>query len=315
MITNKPTIVLGAMNYGTTVSEQAARELLDHFVERGGVWIDTADCYSFWNDPSGVGGQSESVLGRWLTARPGIRERVAISTKVRNQPMVPHLWPESAAGLSRGAIERGVRECLARLRTDHVDLLWAHGEDRDVELAETVETFGKLAADGVALRLGASNHPSWRVERARQLAHSMGLPGWTALQLRHSYLQPRPGSRLPDAGHQLMTPGDLDYASAEGDIAVWAYTPLLNGAYTRADRPLPEVYEHPGTTRRLELLDVLSREHGATRNQLVLAWLMAQTPGISPIVGVSSLAQLDEALAAQDLALSPDDVQRLNEAA
>jgi aryl-alcohol dehydrogenase-like predicted oxidoreductase len=143
----------------------------------------------------------------------------------------------------------------------------------------------------------------------------MGLPGWTALQLRQSYLQPRPGSRLPDAGHQLLTPGDLDYANAEGDIAVWAYTPLLNGAYTRADRPLPEVYEHPGTTRRLELLDVLSREHGATRNQLVLAWLMAQTPGISPIVGVSSLAQLDEALAAQDLALSPDDVQRLNEAA
>ena len=76
-------VVLGAMNYGTTVDERRAVELLDTFVERGGEWIDTADCYSFWNDPSGVGGASKHVLGSWLAARPGAP--VKISTKVRHQ--------------------------------------------------------------------------------------------------------------------------------------------------------------------------------------------------------------------------------------
>jgi hypothetical protein len=84
------------MNHGTTVDERRAVELLDTFVEHGGTWIDTADCYSFWNDPSGVGGASEHVLGSGLAARPGAP--VKISTKVRHQPLVPHRWPESAGG-------------------------------------------------------------------------------------------------------------------------------------------------------------------------------------------------------------------------
>ena len=103
-------VVLGAMNYGTTVDERRAVELLDTFVERGGTWIDTADCYSFWNDPSGVGGASEHVLGGWLAARPGAP--VKISTKVRHQPLVPHRWPGSAEGLSGIADLRRFTELL-----------------------------------------------------------------------------------------------------------------------------------------------------------------------------------------------------------
>ena len=223
---NQVPIVLGAMDFGTKVPEATARVLLDRFVELGGRWIDTANCYAFWNDPSGVGGQSEAVLGRWLAQRPGMREHVLISTKVRHQPLVAHRWPETAEGLSAAAIRTGVQGTLERLGTDHVDLLWAHAEDRLVDLHESVEAFGKLAAAGIARRLGASNHATWRVERARTIARDLGVPGWSALQLRHTYVRPRPDTALPDAGHQLVSLQDLDYAATEPDIMMWAYSPL-----------------------------------------------------------------------------------------
>ncbi len=92
---------------------------------------------------------------------------------------------------------------------------------------------------------------------------------------------------------------------------MWAYTPLLNGAYARADRPLPEAYDHPGTERRLKVLSDIANETGSTRNQVVLAWLMQEA--ISPIVGVSSVEQLGEAMAAAELRLDGEQWARLNE--
>src|SRR5664280_2073016 len=104
--------MLGTMNYGTTVDEQRGHALLDRFVEQAGTWVDTADCYAFWRDPSGFGGQSEAVIGTWLRSRPGARDRVRLSTKVGYQPLVPHRWPESAEGLSPEAIRCGVQRSL-----------------------------------------------------------------------------------------------------------------------------------------------------------------------------------------------------------
>jgi aryl-alcohol dehydrogenase-like predicted oxidoreductase len=307
-------VVLGAMGFGTRVDEVTSVALLDRFVDRGGTWIDTANCYAFWADPSGVGGQSEAVIGRWLAARPGMRDRVRISTKVRHQPTEPGRWPESAEGLSAAAVHAAVRESLARLGTDRIDLYWAHGEDRAVPLEETVGAFGELVAVGLVDELGASNHATWRVERARRIARDRGVAGVRALQLRRSYLQPRPGAELPDAGHRLATPDDLDYVRSEPGLRLWAYTPLLNGAYTRADQPLPEVYDHPGTTRRLAALARVADQLGATPNQVVLAWLAGGDVPTTPIVGVSTPAQLDEALDADDVLL-PLDLRRLMDAA
>ncbi len=302
------------MNYGSTVPEPTAFALLDHFVDRGGRWIDTANCYSFWNEPNGLGGASELVLGRWLAARPGIRERVLISTKVRARPTIPHRWPETAEGLSAAAIENGLRGSLERLGLEYVDLLWAHAEDRSVELAETVEAFGAAVADGKVRRLGASNHLTWRVERGRALAAERGLTGWSALQLRYSYLQPRPDTAPPGGGHMWLTPEHLDYASTEPGIAVWAYSSMLDGAYVRADRPLPEVYDHPGTTRRLAVLAKIAAELGISVNEVVSAWLLGHGPGVSPIVGASSLEQLDQAMDSLNLNLDDDLRKQLDEA-
>jgi aryl-alcohol dehydrogenase-like predicted oxidoreductase len=165
--------------------------------------------------------------------------------------------------------------------------------------------------DPVAKRLGASNHAVWRVERARALARDLGVEGWTALQLRHSFVSPRPGAALPDQGHVLVSQEAIDYVTTEPGLAMWAYTPLLNGAYARADRPLPEAYDHPGTERRLKVLSDIANETGSTRNQVVLAWLMQEA--ISPIVGVSSVEQLGEAMAAAELRLDGEQWARLNE--
>jgi aryl-alcohol dehydrogenase-like predicted oxidoreductase len=307
-------IVLGAMYFGTRVSEAASMALLDRFVDHGGTWIDTANCYAFWADPSGVGGQSERVIGRWLADQPGRRERVAISTKVRQQPTVPGRWPESAEGLAAPVIRGAIEHSLTRLRTDRVDVYWAHAEDRTVPLDDTVAAFGELVRAGLVVRLGASNHRAWALERARQLARVRGVAGYTALQLRYSYVQPRPDAPLRDGGHQLASPESLDYVRHE-KLALWAYTSLLNGSYTRPERPLPEIYEHAGTTRRLAVLGEVAGELGVTRNQVVLAWLLGGDPAISPIVGASTAAQLDEAMAARSLRLSDDQRRRLDEAA
>jgi aryl-alcohol dehydrogenase-like predicted oxidoreductase len=310
----EPDIVLGAMYLGTRVTEATSRALLDRFVDQGGAWIDTANCYSFWADPSGMGGQSESVIGRWLVDRPGRRDRVKISTKVRQQPTVPGRWPESAEGLSAPVIRDAVQNSLTRLGTDHIDLYWAHAEDRTVPLADTVAAFGELINAGLVVRLGASNHRAWAMERARQLARERGVAGYTALQLRYSYVQPRPAAPLPDAGHQLATAESLDYVRHENDVALWAYTSLMNGSYTRSERPFPEVYEHPGNARRLAVLGQVAGELGVTRNQVVLAWLLGGDPAISPIVGVSTAEQIDEALAARNLGLSDEQRRRLDDA-
>ncbi|WP_406134679.1 aldo/keto reductase [Streptomyces sp. NBC_01089] len=311
MHTNDPQIVLGTMDFGTRVAPGRAFAVLDSFVAGGGVWLDTANCYSFWADPSGTGGASERLISAWLRARPGARDAVRIATKVRQNPLVPHSWPQSAEGLSARAVRAGVQGSLERLGVGHVDLLWAHAEDRTVPLEETVGVFGDLVAKGVALRIGAANHTAWRVGQARSLARERGVEPWTALQLRHSLVGPRPLTPVAEAGHRMLTPEDLDLARSEG-LGVWSYSSLLWGSYVRADRPLPPAYDHPGTTRVLAVLDDVAGELAATRNQVVLAWLMRQ--GIDPIVGASRVEQIEEALAARRVQLDDEHVARFAEA-
>ncbi|WP_412742756.1 aldo/keto reductase [Krasilnikovia sp. MM14-A1004] len=298
-------IVLGAMLFGTRIGEADSFALLDRFVERGGRWIDTANNYAFWLHPSGFGGQSEQVIGRWLAKRPGMRERILLSTKAGAQPTDATRGLDAPEGLSPVVVRVAMDASLRRLGTDHVDMYWAHIEDRSADLADTVGAFAELAAAGKARRLGASNTPAWRVERARALAATRHVPGWTALQLRYSYVQPRPGALLAATSHRLAMPETLDYVRADPTLDLWAYSTLMNGGYGRADRPLEEAYEHPGTTRRLAVLAETARESGVTRNQVVLAWLLGGDPAIWPIVGASTLDRLDEVMDAGDLKLDP----------
>ncbi|MEO3822231.1 aldo/keto reductase [Actinomadura sp. B10D3] len=306
---------LGSMLFGTVQDERRSFELLDRFVDAGGVWIDTADCYAFWADPSGFGGQSETVLGRWLASRPGVRDRVKISTKVGCEPTVVGGFPERVEGLSDKAVKRAIEGSLRRLCTDHVELYWAHKPDPDTPLEETVAAFGDLVSAGTVGRLGCSNYPVWQVERARRIAQADGCAGFTAMQQHHTYLQPRPGTQ-PTVVHRFgaVTDEGLHYLEHNPDMALWAYTPLLSGRYTNTDKPLPAEYEHPGTARRLTVLDEIAAETGTNRNRVVLAWLTGGTPAAVPIVGVSTVEQLDEAIAGVSLELTAEQRGRLDSA-
>ncbi|WP_279581637.1 aldo/keto reductase [Fodinicola feengrottensis] len=299
------------MNFGTKQDEKTSFDLLDRFVDAGGTMIDTADCYAFWSDPSGHGGLSETLLGKWLRLRPGIRERIQLSTKVGAEPGPTGEWPANREGLSAPAIEAAIEGSLQRLGVDHVEMYWTHMDDRRVPLEEVGGALNELVTAGTVGRLGASNQPAWRVEAARRTAAAHGWTPYTAVQLSYSYLRPRPGEMPPGVNHEFPWATDdvLDHVRSE-NLELWAYTPLLAGAYTRPER-LREVYNHPGNTARLAVLDEVAGELGATRHQVVLAWMTADAH-VRPIVGVSTAAQLDEAVAGVALTLTPDQLTRLD---
>jgi aryl-alcohol dehydrogenase-like predicted oxidoreductase len=290
-------LVLGTMYFGTRTDEATSFALLDRFVEAGGRMLDTANCYSFWSSPTGHGGQSEAVLGRWLAANPGLRDELVIATKVGVEPRDEG----GVEGLSAAVIERESARSLERLGIDAIDLYWAHGEDRATDLEETVAAFGALVSAGQVRRLGVSNHPTWRVERARAIAAQLGVEPWTALQLTTSYVEPRPGAQVPGKDHRFgfVTDETVDYLDEHPDLELWVYSPLVQGSYDRADRPFPEAYDHPGTTARLAELTREAAALGVPRSQVVLAWMVAR--GWKPIVGVSTVEQLDSALASASL--------------
>ncbi|KOX34876.1 oxidoreductase [Saccharothrix sp. NRRL B-16348] len=299
------------MWFGTVTDERRSFEVLDRYVDAGGAWIDTADSYAYWVDPAGAGGQSETVLGRWLAARPGVRDRVRISTKVGAAPT----GDGAVEGLSAGAVKSAIEGSLRRLGTDHVELYWAHLPDPATPLEETVAAFDDVVTAGAVGRLGCSNYPVWQVERARQLAQVHGRVGFTAVQQHHTYLRPRPGIWPTVVRFGALSDEVIHYVEHHPDMALWAYTPLLSGRYTRADKPLPAEYDHPGTTNRLAALDEIAAETGTNRNQVVLAWLTGANPPVTPIVGVSTVEQLDDAIAGVSLDLTEDQRHRLDAAA
>jgi aryl-alcohol dehydrogenase-like predicted oxidoreductase len=309
-------IALGAMEFGTRIDEKTSFDLLDAYVDAGGTRIDTANCYAFWQHPSGHGGQSEELLGRWFAQRPGVRDRVKLATKVGCEPLWPGSFPGHTEGLTSKAIDTALETSLRRLQTDHIDLYWAHRDDLETPLEETVAAFGKHAAAGTIGRIGLSNYALWRVERARGLALQQGVMGPTALQLRYSYLQPRPLVRDQAHDHRFgwITDEVLDYADRNPEQDLFAYSPLMSGGYEREDRPIQEAFDHPGTTRRLETLAKAAADLGVTRSEVVLAWLIGGSPSIIPIVGMSTPTYLTTALTGARLTLPPETRTSLDQA-
>jgi aryl-alcohol dehydrogenase-like predicted oxidoreductase len=334
---------LGGMLFGTAISEPTSFAILDRYVEAGGTFIDTSDNYAFWINGS-QGGESEELLGRWRRSR-GVGTEIVMATKLGARPLAPGTsFTDNAEGLSAKVIRESAKRSRERLGMARLDLLYAHIEDPAVPLQETVEGFAELVAEGTVGLLGVSNHWAWRVERARSLAAASGLPGYEVLQYQHSYLQQRtdlpgpppaarPGSAAPrpdrrdgddlatvrrgpvQDGDQGVLSGDLlSYLRAEPELALVAYSPLLAGGYIRQDKPLGAEFDHPGTPVRLAALREVASEAGATVNQVVLAWLIGAEVPVIPLVGASSVAQLNESLAAVDLELAAEQRARLDAA-
>lgn len=299
-------LCLGTMFFGTTVDEATAFRLLDQYVEAGGTFLDTANCYAFWAD-NGTGDESEALLGRWFTAR-GNRDALTVATKVGCRPRyLGAPFPEEAQGLRREVIFKDVEESLRRLGVETIDLYYTHQDDRSTPLEETLGALDALVQSGKVRQLGCSNMAAWRIEQARNVSETNGNANFCCAQLRHTYL---PGG---DTGVQLHIGEEhLDYALNQG-LSLLAYSPLLGGVYTRADRPVPREYVRPGYETYLATLNEVAAEVGATPNQVVLAWMRQSRPAIIPLIAASTAEQLQENLEAVQVTLSPEHLARLAE--
>jgi aryl-alcohol dehydrogenase-like predicted oxidoreductase len=294
---------LGAMYFGSRNDRATSYRMLDRYVDAGGTFIDTANIYAWWVEGF-RGGESETLLGEWMRER-GNRDRLFIASKVGFQ------YDDVARGLSAAQIEAECDKSLRRMGIDAIDLYYAHVDDRNTPMHETMEAFDRLVRAGKVRYIGASNFMAYRLERAHTLSKQNGWPDYVCLQQRYTYLRPKPGASFDP---QLsLTDELLDYCRAN-QVTILAYSSLLSGAYTRPDRPLPEQYRGPDADARLAVLREIAAAHNATPNQVILAWLTQQEPPIIPVMAASSDEQMSENLAALDLRLSAEEMERLNTA-
>ena len=293
-----PPLILGGNVFGWTADEAESFRILDAFAAGGGTMVDTADTYSAWA-PGNKGGESEEIIGRWLAAR-GRRDDILIATKVG-----------FAEGLSAAAIARGVEGSLRRLRTDVIDLYYAHRDDPDVPLEETLEAFDRLVRAGKVRALGASQIEAGRLDRALELSASNGWAAYSVLQTWYSLVE-RP--RFED---------ELAPLALRRGLGVATFYSLANGYLTGKYRSHDDLSKSPRSDRVvaylqgrgpaiLAVLDAVAEELGATPAQVALTWTAAQPGVTAPLASASSVAQLEELLGALDLRLAADQLARLD---
>ncbi|KPJ85216.1 MAG: hypothetical protein AMS17_14710 [Spirochaetes bacterium DG_61] len=298
-------ICLGTMHFGTVTDTVTSYDLLDRYVEAGGNFLDTANNYATWI-PGGRGGESETLLGRWIKER-GNSSHLFIATKVG----FPVPVDEVGMGLTARQIEAECERSLRRLGVETIDLYYAHRDDRETPLEESLKAFHKLIKAGKVRFIGASNFVTWRLEEARWISLNRGWPEFCCIQQRYSYLRPASGA---DFDPQLVGSAELLDFCRSRNMQLLAYSPLLKGVYSRSDRPLPPHYKSHESESQLTALRAVAGKLDATPNQVVLAWLMQSEPETIPVIGVSCLEQLEENLGALDITLSEDQIFRLSSA-
>jgi aryl-alcohol dehydrogenase-like predicted oxidoreductase len=290
---------LGAMTFGsgmppvTTVEERDARAMVDRALDAGVNLIDTADVYAF--------GQSEEIVGRCVRARRG---DVLVATKVG-------FGTRGAGALGYDAVVDGCEASLRRLGLDHIDLFQLHRPDRTTPIEETLRALDDLVARGLVRAVGTSNFRAWETAAAVARQRALGRPPFTAVQLYYSLV-------AREAEHELIPEARAD------DLGVIVWSPLSSGYLTgryrddeadgrRKTFTFPPVDPERGSGA-LDALAAVAGRRGVPMARVALAWVLAQ-PGItSVIVGASTLEQLDDNLAAADLALTGDDLATLDAA-
>ncbi|HSN21117.1 MAG TPA: aldo/keto reductase [Usitatibacter sp.] len=299
-------LAFGGNVFGWTVDEPTAFLLLDAFVDHGFNLIDTADVYSKWA-PGNSGGESESVIGRWLE-RSGKRDRVVIATKVGLE------MPGRGKGLCARRIREACEASLERLRTERIDLYQAHVEDPETPIEETLEAFDRLVREGKVRAVGASNYSAPALSAALEAAAKRGFASYATLQ----------------PGYNLYTrsefEGDLMALCVREGLGVIPYSGLASGFLTGKYRSEADLAQSPRGARAvkkyldergfriLEALDEVGRRLRAKPAQVALAWLMSRPAVSAPIASATTLAQLRELMAAADLALDAPALQRLDRA-
>jgi aryl-alcohol dehydrogenase-like predicted oxidoreductase len=297
-------LVFGGNVFGWTADEATSHSLLDAFVDGGFNAVDTADVYSAWV-PGHEGGESESVIGRWLQAR-GKRDDVLILTKVA-------MWPKQP-GLSAANIEAAVEGSLKRLRTDYIDLYQSHQDDAATPIDETLEAYGRLVKAGKVRAIGASNFSPDRLADSLKASADKGLPRYETIQ---------PKFNLYDRDQVEGALAELTASEGLGVIPFYGLAAgFLTGKY-RADADLEgrarahtirRDYMNAKGLRVLAALDEAAKAVSATQAQVALAWIMAHPAITAPIASATSVAQLEELMGAARLTLPAEVIAQLDAA-
>jgi aryl-alcohol dehydrogenase-like predicted oxidoreductase len=289
-------ICLGGNVFGWTADEPRSQAVLDAYTEAGGNFIDTANSYLVEH------GRSETIIGRWLADR-GNRDRIVVATKVGGgRGPVRNLRPET--------IKREAHASLDRLRTDHIDLYYAHFDDEATPLEESLRAFDALVKAGTVRHLGASNYTPDRLTAALEIQREHGLAEFTVLQPHYNLVE-------RDFERTLLPVADT------WDLAVLPYFALAKGFLTGKYRPGSEAVESQraeaaraylehGGGAVLATLDEIAAAHDTTVAAVALAWLLARPRIVAPIASARTTEQLEQILPAATLTLTPAEVDQLS---
>ncbi|MEU7136665.1 aldo/keto reductase [Streptomyces sp. NPDC046261] len=297
-------LALGGNVFGWTADEKQSFAVLDAYAEAGGNFIDTADVYSAWA-PGNEGGESETIIGDWLTAR-GNRDDIVIATKVGNG--VPEY-----RGLAADTIKTDVEASLRRLRTDYIDLYYTHVDDTSQPVEDIIATLDGLVKEGKVREIAASNITADRLRQSLDFSDRSGLAKYVAIQPHYSLVS------------RDTYEGELQAVAAEYGLAAIPYFALASGFLTGKYRPGTTVdsarsegaAKYLRSERGLKVLaalDEVAAAHNAEVATVALAWLAAQPTVATPLASARTVEQLPPLLAVADLKLTEAELALLTEA-
>ncbi|HYD77000.1 aldo/keto reductase [Ramlibacter sp.] len=299
-------LCLGGNVFGWTVDERTSFSLLDAWLDAGFNFIDTADTYSRWA-PGHVGGESETVIGKWL-AQGGRRDRVVIATKVGMD------MGEGRVGLKPARIREAVEQSLRRLQVDCIDLYQAHKDDEDTPLEETLEAFGALVKQGKVRAIGASNYSAARLSQALEASRRLGLPRYESLQPLYNLYDRAVFERELQPLCERERIGVISFYALAAGFLTGKYRSEADAGLSARGANTTKKYLNERGLEILAALDEVAGRVGCKPGQVAVAWVMAQPGVTAPIASATSLAQLEELVAAARIRLDDEALRRLDQA-
>ncbi|MEI6404940.1 MAG: aldo/keto reductase [Actinomycetes bacterium] len=291
-------LCLGGNVFGWSANTAESHDVLNRYADNGGNFIDTADMYSEWKDGN-VGGESETIIGEWMRSRSN-RNDVVIATKVGQSSRRP--------GLSAHNIHQSIDESLQRLGTDYVDIYYAHFDDLETPLTETLSAFHDLVVAGKVRYLGASNYTGERLAEALKISRELGISEYVVVQPLFNVIE---RSEYEGALQNLCVAENIAclpyYSVARG---------LLTGKYTRAlgvESVRLEDIEETVDERSWSIVDAVSAlaaTHSVSMSAVALAWSRAQAAVGSPIASARIASQLPDLM--QDVELTQSELKALS---
>ena len=290
------------MGCGTRIVGNDMERILDTFVERGGNFFDTAHCYAFW-EPDGFGA-SERSLGSYIASR-GIRRNVVVATKGAHPPVEG--YRDRVDWMSAECIRDDLNESLERLGTENVDLYWLHRDNPEIPVSEIVDMLNSEVAAGRIRYFGGSNWRADRLKEANLWAKRHGKMGFVASQPSWSL------AWRPQFTNDQVSIDETELAAYEelGDVAVIPYSSTGTGYFATAGAK-GAAYANDTSRMRLKRCVGIAGESGASPNQIALAWLMHQRPMTIPIIGTCDYDHLIDALGADSVSLTSEQLSLLS---